>query len=141
MSRALNTVAVLAIAFTPACDSSTAPEPEPEIPNIEGTWDYVAPLDGFQGTNWTGTLTIFHAGGETFSGSWSIALATPQEVGETFSGQITQGTINADGEVHLRFLPEFRHDGRVQGGSMTGTWLFAGQDENFSGTFTASRRF
>jgi hypothetical protein len=137
----LRTLCVIAAFAIAACDSSTAPEPEPTFPNVEGTWDYVAPVTEIQGARWTGRLSLYHSGGPTIDGHYEIRVATPTYLSDWISGPITDATITPQGQVHFRFGAWFRHDGHVQGGAMTGVWLLSGDEENWSGTFTASRQF
>ncbi len=112
----------------------------PQIPDLQGTYDYTAPIDDIDGARWTGTLNLFHDGGETFTGSFSVAVTGGGVTTETIHGDLSQGTIEPDGTIHFRLTDAFRHDGQVQGGAITGTWLISGADQNYSGTFTASRR-
>ncbi len=70
-----------------------------------------------------GTLNLCHDGGETFTGSFSVAVTGGGVTTETIHGDLSQGTIEPDGTIHFRLTDTFRHDGQVQGGAITGTWL------------------
>jgi hypothetical protein len=129
-------ITALALGLIACSDGPTGPQ----IPDLQGTYDYTAPIEDIPGARWTGTLSFFHDGGQTFSGSFSVAITGGGVTSETIHGDLTKGTIESDGTIHFRMTDTFRHDGQVQGNAITGTWLLAGADENYSGTFTASRR-
>ena len=135
-SRYVSILMALALGLMACSDDPTGPQ----IPDLQGTYDYTAPIDDIDGARWTGTINLFHDGGETFTGSFSVAITGGGATSETIHGDLSQGTIESDGTVHFRLTDAFRHDGQVQGGAITGTWLLSGSDQNYSGTFTASRR-
>jgi hypothetical protein len=135
-TRYVSILLAFAVGLTACSDDPTGPQ----IPDLQGTYDYTAPIDDIDGARWTGTINLFHDGGETFTGSFSVAIAGGGVTSETIHGDLSRGTIQSDGTIHFRLTDIFRHDGQVQGGAITGTWLLTGADQNYSGTFTASRR-
>lgn len=136
MRIALILLAAVALA---SCGDSTGPS----MPDIQGTYDYVANFNDPTGWKWSGTISVFHtAGQETFTGTYSASLINPSGGNEgVATGDIVSATIARDGTVRFNFRDaEFRHDGTASGNAINGTWIISGDGESFAGTFTASKR-
>lgn len=111
----------------------------PSFPEVEGTYDFSAPIDQLSGAQWTGTLALFHEGDEEFGGSFSISISDSSgQVSETINGDVSEGEVTSDDLISWE-MEGMRLDGEVSGRAMSGTWVIAGST-NYSGTFTASRR-
>jgi hypothetical protein len=120
------------ILFLPACggDGTTAPL-GPQHADVEGVWSYDAnmtgTLSGFALTcSLAGrTMTLIQTGA-TFSGTVSSGTLTCSAGGATISDPFGTGIVNngqVDGNsVQFDFgVPDWRHTGTVNGGSMSGS--------------------
>lgn len=142
-----NLVAVLALSVVlAACggeDGPTAP-PAPVFPEVQGVYDYSAPITELPGGRFSGNFTVLDDGGtatQQFSGTFVANLVGPDGTSyATFDGPIVSGGVTEAGAISFNFMDAtWNFSGQLTGRNITGTWILRG-NPNYTGTFTAVRR-
>lgn len=133
---------VLVLLFAAACGDSTGPS-GPRYPELQGTYDFSAPVNEVEGARFSGSMTLLHADRDQsqFDGTFTMSLIGPDGANYgSGSGDIAAGTVSESGSVNFQFEnSQWRWTGRLDGARIEGTWILTG-DPNYTGTFTAVRR-
>lgn len=119
----------------------------PQLPAINGVYDYLAHFEGEEPHRLLGVVQISHSeGSETFTGTYEFFLLWAGDEEGThrghFTGSLAETLVNLGGEVRFSFddgnpNSSLHNLGQLNGSEIAGTWSDSGGD---SGTFTATRR-